>query len=239
MSRIKWDNAADRVYETGVDRMVLYTFDPETGSYRAGVPWNGITAFNESPTGGEPTALYADNIKYLNLISAENYQATLESFTYPEEFEECNGTKEIADGVRIGQQNRHMFGLSYRTLLGDAVAGTDAGYKLHLVYNCIASPSERTRTSINESPEAVNPSWSISSTPVVLGNNKPTSKIVIDSTKTSFRMLSMMESILYGGQDGDAMLPEMKDVLAFFLAWSGYPMNTAYPGNIVYPRATR
>ena len=218
MAKIVWDKTGERIYETGVDRMVLYKYDKETKTFTDGVAWNGITAYSDSPSGAEPTALYADNIKYLNLMSAEEYSATLECYTYPDEFEECDGSKEIAPGVYIGQQNRSMFGLSYRTLLGDDVSGTDRGYKLHLVYNCLASPSERSHQTVNDSPEAANPSFSISTTPAEVTNGKPTATIIIDSTKVDATKLASFEDILYGGGENTAAELPLPDTVAAHFA---------------------
>lgn len=196
MSRITWDSIGERLYETGVDHGVLYPFG-ETG-YTGGVPWNGITAINESPSGAEPSPLYADNIKYLNLISAEDFGASIEAYTYPEEFEACDGSAEIAPGVTIGQQTRTKFGLVYRTLIGNDVKGQDYGYKLHLVYGCTASVSEKAHSTVNESPEAVLMSWEISTEPVAVKGFKPTAKLTIDSTKVDAEKLKTLEDILYG-----------------------------------------
>lgn len=198
MSRLVWDKVGERIYETGVDRMVLYRYDTTTQTFKNPVAWNGITAFNESPSGAEPSPLWADNIKYLNLMSAEEYGATLEAYTYPDEFEECDGSKELAPGVMIGQQSRKLFALCYRTLLGNDTEGTDLGYKLHIVYNCLASPSERGHATVNDSPEAANPSWEISTTPVDVAGSKPTATVVIDSTKVDAAKLATFEDILYG-----------------------------------------
>lgn len=210
MSKVKWDQIGEKVYETGVDRMVLYKYDKNAKEFNNAIGWSGITAFNEAPSGAEPTALYADNIKYLNLMSAEEYAATLEAYTYPDEFEECDGSKEIAPGVYIGQQVRSLFGLSYRTLLGDDVNSTNRGYKIHCVYNCTASPSARDHATVNDSPEAANPSWEISTTPVDVKGSKPTATVVIDSTKVDATKLKTFEDILYGtdanpghGTEGD------------------------------------
>lgn len=202
MSRLVWDKTGERTYETGVDRMVLYRYDTTSKTFKDPVAWNGITAFNESPSGAEPTALYADNIKYLNLMSAEEYGATLEAYTYPDEFEECDGSKELAPGVMIGQQNRKLFALCYRTLIGDDTEGTARGYKLHIVYNCLASPSARDHATVNDSPEAANPSWEISTTPVDVTGSKPTATVIIDSTKVDAADLTSFEDILYG-TDGE------------------------------------
>lgn len=216
MSRIVWDKTGERLYETGVDRMVLYKYDKQQKKFNGGVAWNGVTSYSDSPSGAETTALYADNIKYLNLMSAEQYASTLECYTYPDEFEECDGSKEIATGVYIGQQNRSLFGLCYRSLLGDDVSGTDRGYKLHLVYNCLASPSERAHQTVNDSPEAANPSFSISTTPVEVTGGKPTATIVIDSTKVDAEKLAAFEDILYGTPNTEASLPFPDEVAAHF-----------------------
>ena len=216
MSKLVWDKTGERTYETGVDRMVLYKYNKTNKKFQGGVAWNGITSYSDSPSGAEPTALYADNIKYLNLMSAEEYAATLECYTYPDEFEECDGSKEIAPGVYIGQQNRSLFGLCYRTLIGDDVDGTNKGYKLHLVYNCLASPSERAHQTVNDSPEAANPSFSISTTPVDVTGGKPTATIVIDSTKVDAQKLAAFEDILYGTAIADPELPFPDAVAAHF-----------------------
>ena len=201
--------------------MVLYRYDTQTKTFKNAVAWNGITAFNESPSGAEPTALWADNIKYLNLMSAEEFGATLEAYTYPDEFEECDGSAELAPGVYIGQQTRKLFGLSYRTLIGSDTENTDHGYKLHLVYNCLASPSERSHATVNDSPEAANPSWEISTTPAEVTNGKPTATVVIDSTKVSAETLAAFEDILYGTANTDGRLPLPDEVAEFFGGSSG------------------
>ena len=221
MSRLVWDKVGERIYETGVDRMVLYLYDTETKKFKNPVAWNGITAFNESPSGAEPTALWADNIKYLNLMSAEEYGATLEAYTYPDEFEECDGSKELAPGVMIGQQSRKLFALCYRTLIGNDTEGTDLGYKLHIVYNCLASPSERGHATVNDSPEAANPSWEISTTPVEATGSKPTATVVIDSTKVDAETLAAFEDLLYGTANTDGTLPFPDEIAAFFGGASG------------------
>lgn len=219
--RLVWDKTGERIYETGVDRMVLYLYDSENKKFTNATAWNGITAFNESPSGAEPTALWADNIKYLNLMSAEQYGGTLEAYTYPDEFEECDGSKEIATGVYIGQQTRRLFGLCYRTLLGNDTESTDYGYKLHLVYNCLASPSERSHATVNDSPEAANPSWEISTTPAEVTGGKPTATVIIDSTKVPAETLAAFEDILYGTVSDDGELPLPDAVAAFFGGASG------------------
>lgn len=216
MAKLVWDKNGERIYETGVDRVVLYKYDTTSKTFKNAVAWNGVTAFNESPSGAEPTALYADNIKYLNLMSAEEFAATLEAYTYPDEFEECDGSKELAPGVYIGQQNRKLFALCYRTLLGDDVNGTDLGYKLHIVYNCLASPSEKGHATVNDSPEAANPSWEISTTPVEVSGSKPTATVVIDSTKVDAQKLAAFEDILYGTAGTDGELPFPAAIAAHF-----------------------
>ena len=216
MAKLVWDKTGERIYETGVDHMALYRYDSTTKTFKNAVAWNGITAFNESPSGAEPTALYADNIKYLNLMSAEEYAATLEAYTYPDEFEECDGSKEIAPGVVIGQQSRKLFALCYRTLLGNDQDGTDLGYKLHIVYNCLASPTERNHATVNDSPEAANPSWSISTTPVDVDGGQPTATIVIDSTEVDPDTLAGFEDILYGTNTTEGRLPFPDEIAAHF-----------------------
>lgn len=199
---LEWDKAGERLYETGVDRVVLYpirdTISDPTDPYDAGIAWNGVTGITQSASGGEPTPLWADNIKYLNLISAEEASLSIEAYTYPDAFEECDGSREIVTGAVIGQQPRKMFGLSYRTLIGNDQKQSDYGYKLHLVYGCLASPSDRSYATVNDSPEAISFSWSVSTTPVEVAGFKPTSIITVDSTKTDVAKLAALESILYG-----------------------------------------
>ena len=203
MSRIVWDKTGERYYETGVKMGVLYPIQ-EGGTYNKGVAWNGLTAVTESPSGAEATPLYADDIKYLNLISNEEFGCTIEAYTYPDEFAECDGSAALAAGVMIGQQKRKIFGLSYRTAFGNDVDGTDHGYKLHLVYGCLAAPSEKAYATINDSPEAITFSWEVTTTPVSVTGFKPTSQITIDSTKVKAEKLTALEDILYGkdGTDG-------------------------------------
>lgn len=212
MSKLKWDQIGERLYETGVDKVVLFPME-STGQYGTGVAWNGISAVNESPSGAEPTALYANNGKYLNLISNEDFAATIEAFTYPDEFEECDGSKEIAPGVVIGQQKRKVFGLAYRTLLGNDVDGNDHGYKLHLVYGCLAAPSENNHSTVNDSPEAGTMSWSVSTTPVEVADAKPTATVTIDSTKADKAKLKKLEDILYGTEQAESKLPLPAEVI--------------------------
>lgn len=198
MSKIKWDDTGKRLYETGVKNGVLYPKNSTTGDYDKGVAWNGLTAVTESPSGAEATPLYADNMKYLNLMSAEEFGATIEAYTYPDEFALCDGTAELAKGVNIGQQSRTIFGLSYKTLIGNDVNGIDLGYKLHLVYGAMAAPSEKAYATVNDSPEAITFSWAVTTTPVAVEGFKPTASIVIDSTKADATKLAALETILYG-----------------------------------------
>lgn len=194
---VQWDETAKRLFETGIDRAVLYPMS-NTGTYPAGVAWNGIVGVTESPSGAEANPKYADNIKYLNLISAEEFGATIEAFTYPDEFAECDGSVEAIEGVLLTQQTRKAFGLAYRTLIGNDVDGNDHGYKLHLIYGAMAAPSERGFQSINDSPEAITFSWEVTTTPVEVSGYKPTASLVIDSTKADATKLAAFEAILYG-----------------------------------------
>ena len=200
MAKLVWDKTGDRLYETGVKNGVLYI--PTAGVYSKGVAWNGLTAVTESPSGAEATALYADDTKYLSLMSAEEFGATIEAYTYPDEFAACDGSAELADGVMIGQQKRSTFGLCYKTTIGNDTDGNDHGYKLHIIYGAQAKPSERAYASINDSPEAITFSWEITTTPVNVTGAKPTASIVIDSTKADPSKLAALEDILYG-KDGE------------------------------------
>lgn len=223
MAKLVWDADSKRTYETGVDHGVLYVKNPD-GTYPNGVAWNGLTAVTESPSGAEATPLYADNIKYLNLRSAEEFGATVEAYTYPEEFEQCDGYASLAKGVVIGQQSRKMFGLSYRTKLGNDTDGEDHGYKLHLIYGCDAAPSERGYQTVNDSPSAITFSWTISTTPVNVTGFKPTASITIDSTSVDADKLKKLEDILYGTDSAefsesgasDARLPLPDEVASIF-----------------------
>lgn len=197
MSKLVWDKTGDRYYETGVKNGVLYPIQSD-GKYSKGVAWNGLTAVTESPSGAENTPLYADDIKYLNLVSAEEFGATVEAYTYPDEFAECDGSASIANGVMIGQQARKIFGMSYKTTIGNDVDGNSHGYKLHLIYGATASPSEKAYATINDSPEAITFSWEIATTPVNVTGFKPTASLVIDSTKADPVKLASLEEILYG-----------------------------------------
>lgn len=231
MSRLIWDKTGERFYETGVSNGVLFPMGTG-GKYAAGVAWNGLSAVTESPSGAEATATYADNIKYLNLVSAEEFGATVEAYTYPPEFAECDGSKEIAPGVYAGQQNRKTFGMSYKTLIGNDVDNTDHGYKLHLVYGCLAAPSEKAYSTVNDSPEAMALSWEITTTPVEINTMidgkklKPVSCLTIDSTKVDPEKLASLEEILYGkdptepeGSDGvEPRLPLPDEVITLLAA---------------------
>lgn len=215
MSKLIWDATGERLYETGVRQGVLYPM--EGGVYPKGVAWNGLTAVTESPSGAEATPLYADDIKYLNLISAEEFGATIEAYTYPDEFSECNGEKELAPGITIGQQPRKTFGMSYRTVLGNDVENENYGYKLHLIYGAVAAPSEKAYATINDSPEAITFSWEVTTTPVSVKDAKPTASLTIDSTKIDPDKLAALEAILYGSDDEDARLP-LPDEIAEIMA---------------------
>lgn len=208
MSKLKWDQVGERLWETGLDRGVLFPMTAE-GVYGTGVAWNGLTAVNEAPTGAEANAKYADNQKYANLISNEDFKATIEAFTYPPEFEDCDGSAELAPGITIGQQNRKVFGFSYRTLIGNDVTGQDLGYKIHLVYGALAAPSSKDRTTTNESPDIINFSWEVSTTPVEVPGFKPTAHLVIDSTKTKADVLSAIENMIYGTDGDNAKEPHL------------------------------
>ena len=210
--KLTWDNIGERFYETGVDRGVLYPVQTG-GEYSKGVAWNGLTAVTESPSGAEATAIYADNIKYLNLMSAEEFGATVEAYTYPDEFAECDGSAALTTGVYIGQQSRKTFGLCYRTILGNDVENNDFGYKLHLIYGAMASPSEKSYNTVNDSPEAVTFSWELTTTPVAVEGFKPTASVTIDSTKCDADKLAALEAILYGSEDAEARLPLPNEVM--------------------------
>lgn len=206
MSKIVWDAVGEHTFETGVRNGVLYLKDVE-GAYNTGVAWNGLTSVSESPEGAEATDLYADDIKYLTLMSAENFKATIEAYTYPVEFEECDGSATIAKGVVIGQQSRKPFGLCYRTAIGNDTDGNEHGYKLHIVYGCQASPSEKQYSTINDSPEAITFSWEVNTTPVNVTGKKPTATLIIDSTKADKAKLTALEDILYGSESAEPRLP--------------------------------
>lgn len=213
--RLTWDDAGKRLYETGVKQGVLYPQD-DNGAYPKGVAWNGLTAVTESPEGAEPTPLYADDIKYLNLLSTEEFKATVEAYTYPDEFAECDGSGSLVEGVTIGQQDRKTFGLSYRTSLGNDVKGNEYGYKLHIVYGCLAAPSEKAYATVNDSPEAITFSWEVSTTPVNVTGFKPTASLVLDSVKLGAAKMKAIEDVLYGSLAAEARLPlpdEIKSII--------------------------
>lgn len=216
MAKLVWDESGKRLYETGVEKGVLYV-QGENGQYENGVAWNGLTAVTESPSGAEPTALYADDIKYLELFSAEEFGATIEAYTYPEEFEACDGSASLGTGVTIGQQDRKAFGLCYRTIVGNDVKGNEHGYKLHLIYGAKAKPSEKAYATVNDSPEAVTFSWEVSTTPVNVAGFKPTASVTIDSTKMQPDKLKAIEDKLYGteNQEPTLIMPdEIKQLIA-------------------------
>jgi len=233
MTELQWDQTGEKVYETGVDRGVLYKPD-NTGAYVNGYAWNGLVSVTESPSGAEPSKQYADNTVYLNLISAEEFAATLEAFTYPDEFAECDGSASPIDGVAIGQQPRKSFGLSFRTKVGNDL-NADAGYKLHLVYSALAAPSEKAYTTINDSPEAITFSWELSTTPVPVPGLKPTAQITIDSTKVNPTALAELEDILYGTAGVDPKLPTPAEVIDIFTGTSllATPTKPANTGNVI------
>ena len=213
MAKLMWDDLGQKLYETGVSNAVLYLQDG-TGAYNKGVAWNGLTKVTESPSGAEATPLYADNVKYLNLMAAEEFGGTIEAYTYPDEFLECDGGAEIATGIIAGQQARKPFGLCYKTLIGNDVKGNDYGYKLHIVYGCLASPSSKDYQTINDSPEAISLSWEFKSTPVPVTGQKPTATLVIDSTKVNEATLAAIEEVLYGTDTIEASLPLPDDIIA-------------------------
>ena len=209
MAKLTWDNTGERFYETGVKNVALYVFDNSSGAkkYKDGVAWNGVTAISESPSGAEPTALYADDKKYLNLLSAEEFAASIEAYTYPDEFAECDGSASLAEGFTIGQQARSKFALAYKTTIGNDEAGNSLGYKLHIIYNCLAAPSEKSYNTINDSPEAITFSWEISTTPVTFtidGKEYSTACVTIDSRTADPSKLAALETKLFGGTEPDS-----------------------------------
>ena len=240
MSEVKWDQVGDRIYETGVDHGVLY-LPNGVGVYDTGFAWNGLVSISESPSGAEASAQYADNIKYLNLVSAEEFGATIEAFTYPDEFAQCDGTAAPALGISIGQQNRKTFGMSYRTRLGNDIDGTDFGYKLHLIYGALAAPTEKAYTTVNDSPEAITFSWEVSTTPVEVPGFKPTASLVINSTKVDPAKLAELELLLYGTAGSEPRLPLPAEIIALF---AGAPLIEVQPtqptmvGNVITIPAT-
>lgn len=239
MSRLTWDGTGNRRFETGVDHGVLYI--PQGGTYSTGVAWNGLSTVTETPSGAESNPIYADNIKYLNLLSVEQFGGTIEAYTYPDEFVQFDGGVVLSGGVRIGQQNRPPFGLSYRTRLGNDVEGDDFGYKLHLVYGAQASPSERAYGSVNDSPEAIAFSWEFSTTPVPVTGHKATSLVVVDSTKVTAEDLAALEQILYGSEGVNPRLPLPDEVIALFAGTATStvpPAPTFANNNITIPSST-
>lgn len=214
MSKLVWDQIGERLYETGVEQAAIYPM--EGSEYGAGAAWNGLTAVTESPSGAEPSPLYANNKKYVELMSAEEFGGTIEAYTYPTEFAECNGEKSIAKGLRISQQARKLFGLVYKSLIGNDTEGTKYGYKLHIVYNARVSPSEKANNTVNESPEAVTMSWPFTTTPVSMEGYDPTSHLIIDSTEADADKLKALEGILYGSEEAEPRLP-MPDEIATLL----------------------
>lgn len=215
MSKLVWDAVGSRIYETGDDHAVLYPQNAD-GTYAAGVAWNGITAVTQSPSGAESSPLYADNIKYVDLRSAEEFGATIEAYTYPDEWAECDGSKEVAPGVFAGQQSRRSFGFSYRSLIGNDTQQDQYGYKLHMIYNATASPSEKGYQTVNDSPDAITFSWEISTTPITITGFKPTAEITIDSTKVDQAKLTQLENLLYGTENEEPKLPLPDEIVAIF-----------------------
>ena len=217
MPRLVWDATGKHLYETGVDHGVLFPMAADGESYTAGVAWNGLTGVTESPSGGEPSPIYADNIKYLNLYSADEFGATIEAYTYPDEFAECQGEAQVAAGVTIGGQKRKSFGFSYRTIVGNDTKANDYGDKIHIIYNATAAAPEKAYATVNDSPEAMTLSWTVTTTPVEVGGNyRPLSHIIIDSTKVDAGKLASLEDALYGTASGSSHLPTPAEVIAMF-----------------------
>lgn len=213
MTELVWDDVGKRLYETGVNNGVLFVVD-DTGKYGLGVPWNGLISIAEKPSGAEPTPLYADNIKYLTLVGAEEFGATIEAYTYPDEFAECDGSYESSDGLFIGQQRRKKFGLVYKTLMGNDSLGNSLGYKLHIIYGALAAPSEKSYATINDSPEAITFSWEITTSPVEITGFLPAAMIVVDSTKADASKLALLEEQLFGAYLVDSNLPSPDEIIA-------------------------
>lgn len=213
MAKLVWDQAGQKFFETGVSNGVLYVSDGQ-GGYLNGVAWNGLTSVAENPSGAESNPVYADNIKYLNIISAEEFGATIEAYTYPDEFMECDGSAQVVAGVNIGQQARKSFGISYKTRIGNDVAGDNLGYKIHVIYNCQAAPSGKTYSTVNESPEAITFSWEVTTTPVPVEGFRPTATVVFDSTKLDAEKMAAVENALYGDASTEATLPSIEELLA-------------------------
>ena len=218
MAKLVWDKSGERYYETGVKNGVLYVYDAKQKKYGTGVAWNGLTAVTESPSGAEATALYADDIKYLNLLSTEEFGATIEAYTYPDEFAECDGSATLSEGVFIGQQKRKTFGMAYKTTLGNDTDGNDYAYKLHIIYGALAAPSEKAYATINDSPEAITFSWEVTTTPVEVTGHKPTASITIDSTKADPTKLAALEKKLFGDEAKEPELPLPDEIATLFSA---------------------
>lgn len=216
MAKLVWDKTGERYYETGVKNGVLYVYDTTQKKYGTGVAWNGLTAVTESPSGAEATALYADDIKYLNLLSTEEFGATIEAYTYPDEFAECDGSATLSEGVFIGQQKRKTFGMAYKTTLGNDTDGNDYAYKLHIIYGALAAPSEKAYATINDSPEAITFSWEVTTTPVEVTGHKPTASITIDSTKADPTKLAALEKKLFGDEAAEPELPLPDEIATLF-----------------------
>lgn len=219
MAMLVWDKTGEHFYETGIDRGVLYV--QESGAYPTGVAWNGLISVSESPSGAEANAVYADNIKYLSLMSAEEFGATIEAYTYPDEFMECDGSATLVTGVTVGQQSRKTFGMCYRTKLGNDVDLDEHGYKIHIIYGATASPSEKGYQTVSDSPEAITFSWEVSTVPVNVTGMKPTASLVIDSTKADPTKLQALEKILYGGDDGDGPRLPLPDEIKTLMTAAG------------------
>lgn len=217
MAKLKWDQAGERLYETGVTQCALFVSDG-SGGYQKGVAWNGITGVSENPSGAESTAIYADNIKYLNLVSNEEFGATIEAYTYPDEFAECDGSAELVVGVKIGQQNRKSFGLVYKTTVGNDTEGTAHGYKLHIVYNATAAPTSKAYATVNDSPEAMTFSWEVTTTPVEVEGFKPTATVVIDSTKVDASKMAKLIEKVYGTAEVEPALPTPDEIKTLLTA---------------------
>lgn len=215
MAKLAWDQTGQKTYETGVSQGVLYPID-EDGKYPKGIAWNGLTNVAEKPSGAEASPIWADNQKYLNLVAAEEFGATIQAYTYPDEFAECDGSKEIAPGVYAGQQARKTFGMSYKTIIGNDTNGESHGYKIHLIYGALASPSEKAYATINDNPDAIQFSWDVKTTPVPVTGAKATSCLTIDSTKTTSEKMAKLEAIIYGTDDKEAYLPLPDEVVELF-----------------------
>lgn len=219
---LTWDNEGERLFETGVEKGVLFVYDSQTKTYGNGVAWNGLTNVSEKPSGAESTALYADNIKYLNLISAEEFAATIEAYMYPKEFSECDGSAEIAPGVSIGQQKRKKFAFSYVTKVGNDTEGNDYGEKIHIIYGCMAAPTEKGYSTVNDSPEAQTMSWEISTTPINVPGMKPTACVTIDSTVVNDdTKMTALKTKLYGSTTAASVLPTISELIEMFGTTTG------------------